>query len=133
MLATALGRKLGSLIDSLYPLQVLQQPAAPTTQFSPPRPFHPGISALPAFVQVPRGPLKTGIRIEYDDFLLGHAATVPECRNQRNLSRWPGIMTDRAPSLQIGVFIGLHGVFSSRKFTLYLWKISVSLDTGFDG
>src|SRR5207302_1530927 len=97
MLATALGRKLGSLIDSLYPLQVLQQLAAPTTQFFPSRPFHPGISALPAFVQVPRGPLKTCIWIEYDDFLQCHAATVPECMNQRNLSRWPWIMTDRAP------------------------------------
>src|SRR2546429_523401 len=53
--------------------------------------------SLPAFVQVPRGPLKTCIWIEYDDFLQCHAATVPECMNQRNLSRWPGIMTDRAP------------------------------------
>lgn len=91
-LATTLGSKLRSLVDSLYPLQVLQQLAAHTTQFLPPRPFHSGISALPAFVQVPGGPLKTCIRIEYDDFLLCHAATVPECINQRNLSRWPGRM-----------------------------------------
>ena len=102
-LATELGSKLRSLVDSLYPLQVLQQLAAQTTQFLPPRPFHSGISALPAFVQVPGGPLKTCIRVEYDDFLLCHAATVPECINQRNLSRWPGRMVDRAPlELKIG-------------------------------
>lgn len=131
MLATALGRKLGSLIDSLYPLQVLQQLAAPTTQFFPPRPFHPGISALPAFVQVPRGPLKTCIRIEYDDFLLCHAATVPECMNQRNLSRWPGIMIDRAPlSCKLAYFGGCMAFFE-QEVTLCLWKISVSFDTGF--
>ncbi len=73
MLVTALGRKLRSLVDSLYPLQVLQQLAAPTTQFFPSCPFHSGISALPAFVQVPGGPLKACIGIEYDDFLLCHA------------------------------------------------------------
>jgi len=111
-LATGLGRKLRSLIDSLYPLQVLQQPATHTTQFLPPRPFHSGISALPAFVQVPGGPLKTCIRIEYDDLLLCHAAKVPECINQRNLSRRPGRMVARAPfEPKIGVFVGLCGVF----------------------
>ena len=111
-LATALGRKLRSLVDSLYPLQVLQQLAAHTTQFLPPRPFHSGISALPAFVQMPGGPLKTCIRIEYDDFLLCHAATVPECIHQRNLSRWPGRMVGRAQFEQkIGVSVGLCGVF----------------------
>src|SRR2546429_7067953 len=34
--------------------------------------------SLPAFVQVPRGPLKTCIWIEYDDFLQCHAATRSE-------------------------------------------------------
>lgn len=111
-LATALGSKLRSLVDSLYPLQVLQQLAAHTTQFLPPRPFHSGIPALPAFVQVPGGPLKACIRIEYDDFLLCHAATVPECIHQRNLSRRPGRMVGRAPfEPKIRVFLRLRGVF----------------------
>lgn len=47
-------------------------------------------------MQVPGGPLKTRIRIEYDDSLLCHAVTVPECLDQRNLSRWPGVVVDRA-------------------------------------
>src|SRR5207248_10814814 len=90
------GRKLLALVNLLDSLQVLQQLAAPITQVLPPRPLHSCISALPAFVQVPGGPLKTGIRIEYDDFLLCHAVTFPECMNQRNLSDWSGIVVDRA-------------------------------------
>ena len=94
-----LGRKRRALVNLLGPFQVLQQLAAPTTQVLSACPFHSGISALPAFVQMPGSPLKTCIRIEYDDFDFPpcHAVTVPECRNPCNLSGWPGIVIGRAP------------------------------------
>ena len=79
-------RELRSLIDSLDSLQFLQQTAATTTQVFPPRPFHSRRPTFPALVQVPGGPLKTRLGIEYDDSFLCHAVTMPECPDERNLS-----------------------------------------------
>jgi hypothetical protein len=83
-------RKFRAFINSLDSFQFLKQSATSLAQVPALCPFHSSRPTLPTLVQVPGGPLKTRIRIEYDDFLLCHAVTVPECLDQRNLSCRPG-------------------------------------------